>query len=113
MRAVVAQGGLISPVLFSLCVNDMPTSSHDIELALYAEDTAIIATSNKPTLLVSYLETYLSDLQRWLSEWRININVSKSSAIIFPRAGQASSSPDREHFSGSQSNGSKHQVNWG
>ena len=47
-----------------------------------------IATSRKPTLLVSYLESYLNDLQRWLSEWRIAINVSKSTAIIFARAGR-------------------------
>jgi hypothetical protein len=88
MRAGVAQGGLISPVLFSLYVNDMPSPSHHVELALYADDTAIIATSRKPTLLVSYLESYLNDLQRWLCEWRIAINVSKSSAIIFARAGR-------------------------
>ena len=62
---------LISPVLFSLYVNDIPSPSHHVELALYADDTAIIATSRKPTLLVSYLESYLNDLQRWLIEWRI------------------------------------------
>ena len=65
--AEVAQGGLISPVLFSLYVNDMSSPSHHFELALYADDTAIIATSRKPTLLVSYLESYLNDLKRWLS----------------------------------------------
>jgi len=91
MKAGVAQGGLISPVLFSLYVNDMPSPSHHVELALYADDTAIIATSRKPTLLVSYLESYLNDLQRWLSEWRIDINVSKSN----------------------QSNGSTQLVIWG
>jgi hypothetical protein len=64
MRAAVAQGGLISPVVFSLYVNDMPSSSHYFELALYADDTAIIATSRMPTLQVSYLESYLNDLQR-------------------------------------------------
>jgi hypothetical protein len=88
MRAGVAQGGLISPVIFTLYVNDMPTPSHHAELALYADHTTVIATSRKPTLLVIYLESYLSDLQRWLSEWRIAINVSKSSAMIFTRAGQ-------------------------
>jgi hypothetical protein len=88
MRAGVAQGGLISPVLFSLYVNDMPSTSQHVELALYADDTANIATSCNPMLLVSYLESYLNDLQRWLSEWRIAINVSKSTAIIFERAGR-------------------------
>jgi hypothetical protein len=88
MRAGIAQDGLISPVLFSLYVNDMPPPSHHVELALYADDTAIIATPRKPTLLVSLLESYLNNLQRWLSEWRIAINVSKSIAIICARAGR-------------------------
>ena len=67
-RAGVAQGGLISPVLFSLYVNDMPPPSHHVELALYADDTAIIATSRMLTLLFSYLESYLKNLQWWLNE---------------------------------------------
>jgi hypothetical protein len=41
MRAGVAQGGLIFPVLFSLYINDMPSPSHHVELALYAYDTAL------------------------------------------------------------------------
>jgi hypothetical protein len=40
------------------------------------------------TLLISYLESYFSDLQWWLSEWRITINVSKSSMMIFEHAVQ-------------------------
>ena len=66
----------------------MPSPSHHVELALYADDTTIIATSRKPTLLVRYLESYLNDFQRWLSEWRITINVSKNTAIIFARTGR-------------------------
>jgi hypothetical protein len=70
MRAGVVQGGFISPVPFSLYVNNMPSPSHHVELALYADGTAIIATSRKQTLLVSYLESYLKDIQRWLREWK-------------------------------------------
>jgi len=36
-------------------VNDMP-APHHVELALYADDTAIIVTSRKPALLVTYPE---------------------------------------------------------
>jgi hypothetical protein len=68
MWACVPKGGLISPVLFRLYINDMPSPSHHVELALYADDTAIRATSGKPTLLVNYLESYLNDLQRWFCE---------------------------------------------
>jgi hypothetical protein len=63
MRAGVAEGELISPVFFSLYVNDMPSPLHHVKLALYMDDTAIIATSSKTTLLVSYLESYVNDLQ--------------------------------------------------
>jgi hypothetical protein len=81
MRAGVAQGGLISPVLFSLYVNDMPVPSHHVKLGLYADDTA----ARKPVLLVSYLESYLADFELWLRKWRIAINVSKSMAMLFTR----------------------------
>jgi hypothetical protein len=113
MRAGVTQCGLISPVLFSLYVNDMPSPSHHVELALYADDTSIIATSRKPTLLVIYLESYLNELQRWLSEWRIAINVSKSIAIIFARAGRRFIQPRPVTLFGNQSTGSKPLVIWG
>ena len=69
---------MISPVLFSLYVKDMPSPSHLIELALLADDTVVIATSRKATLLYSYLDSYLNDIQRWLSEWRIAINILKA-----------------------------------
>ena len=41
MRAGLAQGGIISPVLFILYVNDMPSPSHHVELPLYVQDTAV------------------------------------------------------------------------
>jgi len=64
MRAGVARGGLMSPVHFSLFANVMPSPSHHVKLALYADYTAIIATSRKPTLLVSYLGSYINEFQR-------------------------------------------------
>jgi hypothetical protein len=85
MRTGVDQEGIVSPVLFSLYVNDMPTSSHHIGLALCAEYTAVRATSRQPALLVSYYHWYVSGLKRWLRQWTIAVNVSKSTAIFFAR----------------------------
>ena len=83
MRSGVAQVEIISPFLFRLHVNDLLSPSRHVELALYAIETAVIATSCKPALLVSYLNTYLRDLERWLREWRIAIKVSKIYAVLF------------------------------
>jgi hypothetical protein len=49
LRAGVAQGGFNSPVLFIVYVNEVPSPSRHVELALYAYDTAIIATSHIPS----------------------------------------------------------------
>jgi hypothetical protein len=72
----------------------MPKSSRQVELPLYAVDTAFIpvVTFRQPTLVVSYLQTYLNDLDRCLRDWRIAISVSKSTAVFciktetFPKA---------------------------
>ena len=53
----MAQGGLIYPVLFSLYVRDMTQPFDHVQLALYEDDTAIIAMFREPTLFVSYLES--------------------------------------------------------
>ena len=63
----------------------MPVPYHHVELALYADDTAVIATSRKPAQVVGYMKAYLADLERWLRKWRTAINVSKSTAMLFTR----------------------------
>jgi len=66
----------------------MPSSSRHVKLALHADNTAVIATSRQPALFVKCLETYLSDLERWLREWRIAINV-----MLFAKDGRRISKP--------------------
>jgi len=80
MRAGVAQGGLISPVLFSLYVNDMPSPSHHVPQA--------DAACQLPGVIPQRPSACLS-------EWRIAINVSKNTAIIFARAGRHFIQPRR------------------
>jgi hypothetical protein len=110
MRAGVAQGGIISPVLFSLYVNDMPSPFRHVKLALYADDSAVIATSRQPALLIQYLEAYLSDLERELSEWRIAINSFKGLAMLFAKTGRRIPKPRAVQLFGNQWNGSMTPV---
>jgi hypothetical protein len=73
-------------VLFSLYVNDIPTPSRHVELVQYTDDTALLATSRSPSLLFGYPEAYLGRLECWLRDWRIAINVTKSTAVRFVKA---------------------------
>jgi hypothetical protein len=59
----------------------------------HAGDTAVIAMSRQAALLAKYLETYLNGLERWLREWRIAVNVKKSSAMLFAKAGRRIAKP--------------------
>jgi hypothetical protein len=61
----------------------MSVPFHLVELALYAENTAVIATSLKPVLRVSYMGAYFPDLERWLRKWTIAVNFSKSTTLLF------------------------------
>jgi len=110
MRVGVAQGGTISPLLFSLYVYDVPSPSQHVELALYVDDTAVIATSRQPALLVKYLEAYLRALERWLSEWRIAIMSRRALPCSSSRPVDASRNLEQYISSESQWNGSMTPV---
>lgn len=75
MRDGVSQGEFVQPELFSLYVNDIPAHSLHVELAQYADDTTFVATCRNPSLLFSYLETYVSRREHWLRDWRTDIVV--------------------------------------
>jgi hypothetical protein len=100
MLAGVAQGGIVSPVIFSLYVNDIPTPSRHVELAQYADDTALIATCRDPSLLAGYLEAYLGRLELWVRSWRIAINPSKNTAVLFAKTGRSARQPRPVQFLG-------------
>jgi hypothetical protein len=87
-------------MLFSLYVNDMPTPSRHVELAQYADDTALAATPRSSSLLVGYLEAYLGRLEQWLRDWRITVNVSKSTAVLFDKAARRIQKPRPVDFLG-------------
>jgi hypothetical protein len=63
----------------------MSALSCHVNLALYADNTALIVTSYRPSLLVIYLETYLGRLEHWLWDWRVAVSISKSTAVIFAK----------------------------
>lgn len=83
---------------YRLLAGDMPSPSCHVGLVLYADDTAVTATSRQPALLVKHLETYLSDPELWLREQTIAINFSKTSVMFFIKTGRRILTPDEFTF---------------
>ena len=88
----------------------MPSPSRHVKLALYVDDTAATVTSHQQALLIEYPETYLSDIEWWLREWRIAINVSKSSAMLFAKASRRI--PTSSALRGPNPRGRYHPLPW-
>jgi hypothetical protein len=105
-------GRKMSPVLFSLYVNDIHLHSRQVEMASYADKMAILATSRQPALVDNFLASYFRDLS---GGWENGGSVSasrKAPRCFSLRPVSASRHPDRFFFSGSKSTGSKSPFLW-
>ena len=76
----VQQGSILGPLLCVLYTSDLPTSTETI-IGTFADDTAIFATHEDPTIASLNLQKHLYIIEKWLKTWKINVNESKSSHI--------------------------------
>lgn len=83
MRSGIAQERLSLPIVIRLYVNHMTTPFNHDELAHFGDSTALVATTSKLPLLVSYLVTFLSFPDRWLWNCSCNIKTQKVRVALF------------------------------
>ncbi|GBP62763.1 Probable RNA-directed DNA polymerase from transposon BS [Eumeta japonica] len=64
IRAGVSQGSTPSPLLYSTSVNDIPRPSTGVQLALFADDTALFLRSNCLRNILPRLQKAIEELTR-------------------------------------------------
>ena len=83
-EAGVPQGGVLSPTLYSYFTSDYPTFEHNrINLAVYADDTALWTSHLIPEVAVHNLQTSLDSFLSYCNRWKICLNPGKTQATVF------------------------------
>ena len=86
-KAEVPQGSVLSPLLFLIYVNDLPTLHHkQNSLFQFADNTAQWAFSLHVRFAAKFLQQDLLNLAVWCAKWRIKLNPEKTKVIIFSRS---------------------------
>ena len=80
----VPQGGVVSPTLFLMYINDLMTEMpRGIKAALYADDLVIWCTEEYATTATYRMQTAVTALEAWSKKWNVQINKDKSSTTLF------------------------------
>lgn len=78
----VPQGGVLSPQLYNIYTHDIPTDPNT-DIALFADDTAIITTSSQTAQANKYTQQHLNKLQMYYQKWKLLPNPEKSTITYF------------------------------
>ena len=80
----VPQGGVLSPTLFAIYINDMLSGISGFGKCLqYADDTSIILSDPNHIQLSEKCQSTCDKLTAWLSKWRLKANCSKTDLLVF------------------------------
>ena len=78
LKEGVPQGSVLSPILFSIYINDVQKIvTKGVNAALYADDLAIWTTEENIGTAKVRLQTTLDNLKMWTLEWIMKVNAEK------------------------------------
>jgi hypothetical protein len=66
----VPQGSILGPLLYVLFTSDLPTS-RGTKLGTFADDSAIFATHEDPTIASLNLQEHIFSIEKWIQKWKI------------------------------------------
>ena len=94
LRHGVPQGGVLSPTLFLIFINDLiqdqPTGVH---AALYADDLVMWSKEEHATTASYRIQQAADKLMEWAERWNVTVNKEKSSTTLFSLSTKQKSFP--------------------
>uniref|UniRef100_A0A2S2NJB5 Putative RNA-directed DNA polymerase n=1 Tax=Schizaphis graminum TaxID=13262 RepID=A0A2S2NJB5_SCHGA len=81
-NAGVPQGSCLSLTLFNIYTNDLPTNNKS-RVSLFADDTMFYCSNHNARFASLQLQKQINLASDWFKTWRLRINESKTTAIMF------------------------------
>ncbi|KAK2726465.1 hypothetical protein QYM36_000796 [Artemia franciscana] len=82
----VPQGGVLSPLLFNILINDIILADmHSIKFALYADDLALWTEGSSPEACQPKLQGAIDKLSIWLNTKNLFFSIPKTTGMVFSR----------------------------
>ena len=90
LKAGTPQGSCLSPILFSIFVNDIPFNQMDnCSPSQFADDTCIWSTNSSTIIAADSVQKALKKLEEWCSKWRVKLSPSKTKVLLFSKCPKA------------------------
>ncbi|MDW3615091.1 MAG: reverse transcriptase family protein, partial [Nitrososphaeraceae archaeon] len=80
------QGSVISPLLFLIMINDIPTVNDNLtKSSLFADDSAIWRSGKNLQQIIKNLQKIMNKICDWSDNWGFKISETKTVAIVFTK----------------------------
>lgn len=84
LREGVPQGGVLSPTLFLLFINDITdTIRKHVSNSLHADDLAAWTSSEHTSTATYRLQEVINNIAAWTEEWGLELNTTKTTTTLF------------------------------
>ena len=86
LGAGTPQGSCLSPLLYIISVNDLPTGEErGVSQFQFADDIAVCGSASSEVNAVQKIQRAVNDIEGWCRRWRMKLNGDKSNLVILSK----------------------------